>query len=295
MQEPVNPAEMPAGENADVLTISPEKVCFIIIKAKEFDAKDEVTEPDPGSNPSDDKGTAVLEDHEDDPVLEELTSLINSLSEDEQIDLVALAWLGRNDYSASDWSTVREEASRAHNERTASYLLGMPLLGDFLEEGLSMLGYSCEEFEIDRLRSKVHDTAQRVKLASPCQDGSLSLERCVLKQRSVRSFSNQALTTNELGQLLWAAQGVTGPEVERTVPSAGALYPLELYVIAANVTTLMAGVYRCRNSDVAGGRARPWHDDGRGIQRWKGESPLAPRRSGDAVELNSCRETLSSI
>jgi hypothetical protein len=151
MQEPVNPAEMPAGENADVLTISPEKVCFIIIKAKEFDAKDEVTEPDPGSNPSDDKGTAVLEDHEDDPVLEELTSLINSLSEDEQIDLVALAWLGRNDYSASDRSTVREEASRAHNERTASYLLGMPLLGDFLEEGLSMLGYSYEEFEIDRL------------------------------------------------------------------------------------------------------------------------------------------------
>ncbi len=46
MQEPVNPEEMPAGENADVLTISPEKVCFIIIKAKEFAAKDGVTEPD---------------------------------------------------------------------------------------------------------------------------------------------------------------------------------------------------------------------------------------------------------
>lgn len=61
----------------------------------------------------------------------------------------------------------------------------------------------------------------------------------------MRSFSNQALTKNELGQLLWAAQGVTGPEgQQRTVPSAGALYPLELYVIAGNVTTLMAGVYR---------------------------------------------------
>ncbi len=151
MQDKANETEVPAGENAEALTISPEKVCFIIIKAKEFDAKDEVTEPDPGSNPSDDKEAAVLEDHEDDPVLEELTSLINSLSEDEQIDLVALAWLGRNDYSASDWPTVRDEAARAHNERTASYLLGMPLLGDFLEEGLSMLGYSCEEFEIGRL------------------------------------------------------------------------------------------------------------------------------------------------
>ncbi len=143
--------DMAAGENDATLTISPEKVCFIIIKAKEFDAKDEVTEPHPASNPSDDKDAAVLEDHEDDPVLEELTSLINSLSEDEQIDLVALAWLGRDDYSASDWPRVREEAAQAHNERTADYLLGTPLVGDFLEEGLSMLGYSCEEFEIGRL------------------------------------------------------------------------------------------------------------------------------------------------
>jgi hypothetical protein len=46
---------------------------------------------------------------------------------------------------------IREEAARAHNKRTAAYLLGMPLLGDFLEEGLSLLGYSCEEFEINRL------------------------------------------------------------------------------------------------------------------------------------------------
>ncbi len=133
------------------LTISPEKVCFIIIKAREFDAKDEVSEPDPGSNPSDDRDAAILEDHGDDPVVEELTSLIGSLSEDEQIDLVALAWLGRDDYAASDWPSVREEAGRAHNARTAEYLLGMPMLGDFLEEGLSMLGYSCEEFEIERL------------------------------------------------------------------------------------------------------------------------------------------------
>jgi len=77
--------EVPADEDVATLTISPEKVCFIIMKAREFDAKDEVSEPDPGSNPSDDKDAAVLEDHSDDPVVEELTSLINSLSEDEQI------------------------------------------------------------------------------------------------------------------------------------------------------------------------------------------------------------------
>jgi len=151
MQEQSNQTEKPAEEEEVTLAISPEKVCFIIVKAREFDAKDEVSEPDPGSNPSDDMDVAVLEDHEDDPVVEELTSFIDSLSEDEQIDLVALAWLGREDYSASDWQTVREEAARAHNQRTASYLLVMPLLADFLEEGISMLGYSCEEFEIGRL------------------------------------------------------------------------------------------------------------------------------------------------
>jgi Protein of unknown function (DUF3775) len=139
------------SDELPTLTISSEKVCFIIFKAKEFDAKDEVTEPDPGSNPADDKDISVLEDHMDDPVVEELTSLIDSLSEDEQIDLVALAWLGRDDYSANDWPTVREEAARAHNERTASYLLGMALLGDFLEEGLSMLGHSCQDYQIERL------------------------------------------------------------------------------------------------------------------------------------------------
>jgi hypothetical protein len=150
MQKKTQP-EAPATEEMEALTISPEKVCFVIFKAKEYDAKDEVTEPDPGSNPSDDKDVAVLEEHEDDPVVEELTSFINSLSEDEQIDLVTLAWLGRDDYSASDWPTVREEAARAHNDRTAQYLLGMPLVGDFLEEGLSMLGYSCEDYAIERL------------------------------------------------------------------------------------------------------------------------------------------------
>ena len=139
------------GTDAVTLAISSEKVCFIIFKAKEFDAKDAVTEDDPGSNASDDKDIAVLEDHADDPVVEEITSLIESLNEDEQVDLVTLAWLGREDNTLDDWPALRQEALRAHNENTAGYLLGMPLLGDFLEEGLSMLGYSCEEFEIERL------------------------------------------------------------------------------------------------------------------------------------------------
>ena len=77
MQEQFEQTERTNDEDESVLTISPEKVCFIIIKVKEFDAKDEVTEPDPGSNPSDDKDAAVLEEHEDDPVVEELIPILH--------------------------------------------------------------------------------------------------------------------------------------------------------------------------------------------------------------------------
>lgn len=136
------------------LTISPDKVCFVIVKAREFEVKDVVTEPDPGSNPADDKMIAVLEDHGDDPVLEELRSFISAMSEDEQIDLVALAWLGRDDNTIEDWPAIREEAERAHvsqTDHTANYLLGMPLVSEYLEEGLSLFGLSCEGSELGRL------------------------------------------------------------------------------------------------------------------------------------------------
>src|SRR6516162_1329695 len=133
------------------LSISPEKICFVVVKAREFDAKDIVTDPDDGSNASDDGMISVLEDHRDDPVVQELRGFINALTEDEQIDLVALTWLGRGDGDIEDWNALRAEASRAHNNRTASYLLGMPQLADFLEDGLAAFGGSCEEFEMGRL------------------------------------------------------------------------------------------------------------------------------------------------
>jgi hypothetical protein len=147
--------DMIAGELAMIttptLSISPEKVCFIIVKAREFDVKDVVTDPDPGSNASDDAMLSVLEDHRDDPTLQELTSFINALTEDEQVDLVALTWLGRGDAELSDWDQLRAEASRLHNARTAAYLLGKPMIADHLEEGLSQFGCSCEDFEMGHL------------------------------------------------------------------------------------------------------------------------------------------------
>jgi hypothetical protein len=134
-----------AGAKVPTLAISPEKVSYIITKAREFDVKDVVTDPDSGSNASDDAMLSVLEDHADDPVVAELRAAIFALNVDEQVDLVALAWLGRGDGGIDEWDDLRAEAADAHNARTASYLLGMPLLSDYLEEGLSELGISYEE------------------------------------------------------------------------------------------------------------------------------------------------------
>ena len=129
------------------LAISAEKVAQILAKARQFDVEDVVTDPDPGSNASDVAMVSVLEDYTDDPVRTELTAIIRGLNQDEQIDLVALAWLGRGDGDLDIWDDIRAEASRAHNRRTAEYLLGMPLLGDYLEEALAQLGHCSEEFE----------------------------------------------------------------------------------------------------------------------------------------------------
>jgi hypothetical protein len=127
------------------LSISEEKLCFIVTKAREFDVKDEVTDPDDASNPTDDAQIAVLEDHKDDPVVQEIVAAVHAMTIDEQVDLVTLAWLGRGDGGLDDWNDLRAEAARAHNNRTASYLLGMPLLADYLEEGMAQFGMSCEE------------------------------------------------------------------------------------------------------------------------------------------------------
>jgi hypothetical protein len=134
---------MPENDLPD-LSVSADKLCFIIAKAREFDVKDVVTDPDDASNPTDDGNLAVLEDHRDDPVVQEIAAVINAMSMDEQIDLVALTWLGRGNGTIEDWDELRAEAARAHNRRTAAYLLGIPLLADYLDEAISLFDISCE-------------------------------------------------------------------------------------------------------------------------------------------------------
>jgi hypothetical protein len=132
------------------LTIALETLFFIVVKARQYDVKVSPVESDPASNPADMQQREVLEDYKDDPTASELKGAINALNNDEQADLVALVWLGRGDFDVSEWDQARALAFQEQHH-VARYLLGTPLLGDLLEEGASALGYSLEDFEIDRL------------------------------------------------------------------------------------------------------------------------------------------------
>ena len=122
------------------LAISIDKVRFLIEKTREFDVKEANSDPDSGTNASDDNMVDVLEDNGDDPVVREITGFINAMSEDEQIDLLALMRLGRGDGGIEDWDDLRREAADGYGTQTASTLLGEPMVSDYLAEGLDAFG-----------------------------------------------------------------------------------------------------------------------------------------------------------
>ena len=134
---------------SDELTISSETVFFIIVKAREFDEQVAPTDPDSGSNPTDDREIDVLEEAADNPVVQELQAAFERLNIDEQLDLLALTWLGRGEFGT--FADARKEAEGLEEVHAGRYLIGTPLLGDYLEEGLSQLGISLEDFEVNRL------------------------------------------------------------------------------------------------------------------------------------------------
>ena len=134
-----------------MLTIPLENLAFIIIKAREFDAEVPPVDEDSGSNPSDDAEWDVLQASADNATYQELVDAINGLGNPARIELLALTWLGRGDYAKEEWRDAVEEARRIHDEKETQYLVGTPLLADYLEEGLSQLGYSLEDYEIGRM------------------------------------------------------------------------------------------------------------------------------------------------
>lgn len=134
-----------------MLTTSSEKVCFIIVKAREFDVKVDPSELEEGSNPSDDRDVEILEDQLDDSTQQELIDALEGLNQDELLDVVTLTWIGRGDFTAKEWDAARAEAEGMRNKHIPSYLVETPLLADYLQEGLSSMGFSCDGVEKDHL------------------------------------------------------------------------------------------------------------------------------------------------
>lgn len=136
-------------ERPESIDIPLDTLGYIILKARAFDAQAGVSDPDESSNSADDGFVSVLEGQSDDPTEEELSDLIDSLSDDERASLVALVWIGRGDHEPEEWEEVRTMARERRQGSTARYLLEMPLLGDYLEEGAAALGINLSDEEAD--------------------------------------------------------------------------------------------------------------------------------------------------
>jgi uncharacterized protein DUF3775 len=131
-----------------MLAISLERLAFIIVKAREFDAEVPV-DPDAatGSDPPDDDERQVLLETPDNPSEQELRDAIDGLGLPERQELLALTWLGRGDYDADTWPEALRQAGETMNTNVTDYLVGTPLLGDYLEEAANALGLSLQDFE----------------------------------------------------------------------------------------------------------------------------------------------------
>jgi hypothetical protein len=134
-----------------MLEIAPEKVAHVIVKAREYDAKVGAWDDTAESGDAAEEPASILEGFANDPTRAELAGFIDALNVDEQVHLVALAWLGRGTFAADEFDEAVETARSERVVSTSRYLLGMPLLADYLKEGLDKLGISVEDAEDDVL------------------------------------------------------------------------------------------------------------------------------------------------
>lgn len=127
------------------LGVGLDKVCVFIALAREFQAKEAVVFPeDPAMPGGGDWALQVLADHRDDPCYQEMLTLVQGMDGEEQLNMVALMWLGRGDFSLQQWPEALAQAAERHSAHTAGYLIGTPMVADYLDSALSLLGHSCE-------------------------------------------------------------------------------------------------------------------------------------------------------
>jgi hypothetical protein len=131
------------------LQIAAEKIGWLILKARAFDSK--VAPSIDADDASDDDESELVDNRPSDSDVAEIIGFVRGLNEDEETDLVALAWVGRGTFDIEDWQEARQTARSERSTRTERYLLGMPLLADYLAEGLEAFGIDPGEAEEDAL------------------------------------------------------------------------------------------------------------------------------------------------
>lgn len=130
-----------------MLEISTAKVAHVIIRAREYDAKVGNWDDPMSSGFREEDSNSILENFATDATRSELAEFIGGLNDDEQASLVALAWLGRGSFAPEELDDAIETAKSEKVNKTEDYLIGIPLLADYLEEGLDKLGFSVEDAE----------------------------------------------------------------------------------------------------------------------------------------------------
>jgi hypothetical protein len=120
-------------------------ICNIIVKAREISIADDLSLSTDHDSMSDTEWREAMAEYQKDDSYLELKSLINDLEPDQQQKCIALMYLGRGDFKETEWHEALEQALTIPVESRADYLIAKSMLADYLEEGLAMLGYSCEE------------------------------------------------------------------------------------------------------------------------------------------------------
>jgi SagB-type dehydrogenase family enzyme len=173
--------------------------------------------------------------------------------------------------------TVAWEAGVKNRAHLASVIILLTLL-------VAGIGFGCAGHDSQLTASptslnRAVEEGQTIALPAPRVEGSVSLEEAIAERRSGREFTDEPLSMAELGQLLWAAQGITSPQGGRATPSAGATYPLEIYVLCAEVTGVAPGVYHYRPAthdllSVIGGDVRTSLCTASLEQQWVEKAPV---------------------
>ncbi len=128
-----------------MLQTNPETICRLVELARSVHVREPATIPETPNSPADDWGRQMLADQPDNASAAEFKTIIEDLEPDQQQEVVALHWLGREDYSIEEWPELLVQAKQQWTPETAEYLLRDPLLADQLQEALSAHGYNCQD------------------------------------------------------------------------------------------------------------------------------------------------------